>query len=136
MTPTSCAVCFSGECGNLVSNSNYFARAIRTTWTAALILIKSRGFSPNQERNGAHMENLFRLPCCKPMRQTRDNAVKFLDVPVLEHAQPTSLCRATTNYPPFLGVKTGEVVAIVGEFKADEVNLSGSGKNIRLHRKS
>ena len=112
----------SGECDIAVSNTYYFARAIRTD-VEGLSAERERigwGF-PNQDGRGAHM-NLSGggVAANAP---NRENAVKFLEYLTSESAQ-TYFSAGNDEYPTVEGAALAPSVEALGTFKADAVDLS------------
>lgn len=118
----------SGECGIAVSNTYYFARAIRTNVDGVSDSIDQIAWVfPDQEGNGAHM-NLSGAGVAANA-PNRDNAVKFLEYLASDQAQ-VYFSAGNDEYPAVPGVEMAESVEKLGEFKADEVNLSEVAENI------
>lgn len=118
----------SGECGIAVSNTYYFARAIRTDVDGVSSDIDRIGLVfPDQDGNGAHM-NLSGggVALHAP---NRDNAVKFLEYLASDQAQ-VYFSAGNDEYPAVEGVTLAPSVAALGEFKPDAVSLSAVAKHI------
>ena len=112
----------SGECAIAVSNTYYFARAIRTDVDGVSADIERIGWVfPDQDGNGAHV-NLSGAGIAKHA-PNRDNAVKFMEYLVSEQAQ-SYFADGNDEYPVVAGFKGNAAVQKLGEFKADEVDLS------------
>ncbi|HCE72535.1 Fe(3+) ABC transporter substrate-binding protein [Ruegeria pomeroyi] len=123
----------SGECGIAVSNSYYFARALRSDVKGLSGEIDKIGIAfPSQDAEGAHM-NLSGggVAAHAP---NRDNAVKFLEYLASDQAQ-VYFSNGNDEYPAVTGVDLADNVAALGEFKADEVNLSEVAANIPMAQK-
>lgn len=121
----------SGECGISISNSYYFARALRRD-VKGLEHEKIDNISwlfPAQEAEGAHM-NLSGggVAANAP---NRENAIKFLEYLSSEQAQ-VYFSAGNDEYPTVANVPLSESVAKLGEFRADKVNLSLVAKNVPL----
>ncbi len=118
----------SGECEIAVSNTYYFARAIRTEVDG---LSDSRDMIgwvfPNQDGRGAHM-NLSGggVAAHAP---NRDNAVKFLEYLSSDSAQKY-FSAGNDEFPAVEGVDLADSVEALGDFKADTVDLSDVAKNL------
>jgi iron(III) transport system substrate-binding protein len=118
----------SGECDIAVSNTYYFARAIRTEVDG---LSAERGkiswLFPDQDGNGAHM-NLSGggVAAHAP---NRDNAVKFLEYLASDQAQ-AYFSAGNDEYPTVAGVEISPSVAQLGTYKADAVNLTDVAANL------
>ena len=111
----------SGECDVAVSNTYYFARAIRTDVDGVSASIGKIGhIFPDQDGNGAHM-NL-------------SGAVKFLEYLASDQAQQY-FSAGNDEYPAVEGVELAEPVKQLGDFKADAVNLSSVAENLPTAQK-
>jgi len=118
----------SGECGIAVSNTYYFARAIRTDVDGVSASIDRIGYVfPDQDGNGAHM-NLSGAGVAVNA-PNRDNAVRFLEYLASDQAQQY-FSAGNDEYPVVAGVEMADSVKQLGDFKADEVNLSDVAKNL------
>lgn len=123
----------SGECEIAVSNSYYFARALRTDVDGVSAEIDKIGWIfPDQDGNGAHMNLSGAGVAAKA--PNRDNAVKFLEYLSSDSAQ-VYFSSGNDEFPAVKGVALAESVAKLGEFKADEVNLSDVAQNIPTAQK-
>ncbi len=112
----------SGECEIAVSNSYYFARALRTDVKGLSAEIDMLGIQfPSQDAEGAHM-NLSGAGVAANA-PNRDNAIKFLEYLASDQAQ-VYFSNGNDEYPAVEGVALADNVAALGEFKADDVNLS------------
>lgn len=120
----------SGECDISVSNSYYFARAIRKD-VAGLSkeAMENIGWIfPAQEAEGAHM-NLSGAGVAAHA-PNRENAIKFLEYLSSSSAQQY-FSGGNDEFPTVPGVPLSPSVAALGEFRADAVDLSKVAKNIR-----
>ena len=118
----------SGECEIAVSNSYYFARALRKDVKGLSDSVDMIGIQfPAQDAEGAHM-NLSGAGVAAHA-PNKDNAVKFLEYLASDQAQ-VYFSNGNDEFPAVQGVELAENVATLGEFKADEVNLSEVAKNI------
>ncbi len=118
----------SGECEIAVSNSYYFARALRTNVKGLSAEIDMLGIQfPSQDAEGAHM-NLSGAGVAANA-PNKDNAIKFLEYLASDQAQ-VYFSNGNDEYPAVEGVALADNVAALGAFKADDVNLSGVAKNI------
>ncbi|UWQ91150.1 extracellular solute-binding protein [Rhodobacteraceae bacterium M382] len=118
----------SGECEISVSNSYYFARALRKSVKGLSDEIDQIGIVfPAQDAEGAHM-NLSGAGVTAHA-PNRENAVKFLEYLAGDQAQ-VYFSNGNDEYPAVSGVALAENVAALGEFKADDINLSAVAKNI------
>ena len=118
----------SGECEIAVSNSYYFARAIRKEVSGVSDQLDMIGWVfPAQNAEGAHM-NLSGggVAAHAP---NRENAVKFLEYLSGEQAQKY-FSAGNDEYPAVPGVGLSPSVAALGFFKPDDVDLSAVAKNL------
>lgn len=118
----------SGECEVSVSNTYYFARAMRQDVRGVSSDIDMIGWVfPDQDGHGAHM-NLSGggIAAHAP---NRDNAIRFLEYLVSEQAQKY-FSDGNDEYPVVEGVALAAPVAAMGEFKADSVNLAKVAENL------
>lgn len=112
----------SGECAIAVSNTYYFARALRTEVDGVSSDIARIGWVfPDQDGNGAHV-NLSGAGVAKNS-PNRDNAVKFIEYLASEQAQ-RYFADGNDEYPVVAGVTGNAAVQQLGTFKADDVDLS------------
>ena len=118
----------SGECEIAVANTYYMARAMRKDVKGLSADIEMIGVQfPAQDAEGAHM-NLSGAGVAANA-PNKENAIKFLEYLASDQAQ-VYFSNGNDEYPAVEGVALAENVAALGEFKADEVNLSEAAKNI------
>ncbi|WP_170476712.1 extracellular solute-binding protein [Ruegeria arenilitoris] len=118
----------SGECEIAVSNTYYFARAIRKDVKGLSADRDMIGFVfPNQDSYGAHM-NLSGAGVAANA-PNKDNAVLFLEYLASDQAQQY-FSAGNDEFPAVASVELADSVKQMGEFKADEVSLSDVAKNI------
>lgn len=118
----------SGQCDISIANTYYFARALRKDVDGLSSDIEQIGWVfPAQEAEGAHM-NLSGggIAANAP---NLENAVKFLEYLASDQAQQY-FSAGNDEFPAVPGVAVSESVAKLGEFKADEVDLSAVAKNV------
>lgn len=118
----------SGECDIALSNTYYFARALRTDVKGLSDSIEAIGWVfPNQNGNGAHM-NLSGggIAAHAP---NRDNAILFLEYLSSDPAQ-RYFSAGNDEYPAVPGVGLSASVAELGFFKPDDVDLSAVAAKI------
>jgi iron(III) transport system substrate-binding protein len=119
----------SGECDISISNTYYFARAVRRD-------VKGLGVEeignigwvfPSQNAEGAHM-NLSGggVAAHAP---NRANAVAFLEYLASDQAQQY-FSAGNDEYPAVPGVSLSPSVAVLGLFKPDDVDLSDVAANV------
>lgn len=123
----------SGECDISVSNTYYFARAIRTDVSGVSDSMDDiRWVFPDQGGAGAHM-NLSGggIAAYAP---NYDNAVKFMEYLASDQAQKY-FSAGNDEYPAVPGVGLSPAVAELGFFKPDDVDLSVVAKSIPTAQK-
>ncbi|WP_108482779.1 Fe(3+) ABC transporter substrate-binding protein [Oceaniglobus ichthyenteri] len=123
----------SGECDISVSNTYYFARAVRTDVSGLSSDLDKIGWVfPAQDAEGAHM-NLSGAGVAANA-PNRDNAIKFLEYLASDQAQQY-FSAGNDEYPAVPSVERSESVKSLGEFKSDTVNLSDVAKNLPTAQK-
>jgi iron(III) transport system substrate-binding protein len=118
----------SGECAIVLSNTYYFARALRKG-DPGLDEEALDGIGwvfPNQESFGAHV-NISGAGVAKHA-PNRENAVKFLEYLSSEQAQKY-FSAGNDEYPVVPGTPLSDSVAALGAFKEDTINLNILGEN-------
>lgn len=119
----------SGECDISVSNTYYFARALRkgVDGLPEEALPKIGWVFPAQNAEGAHM-NLSGggVAANAP---NRENAIKFLEYLASDQAQKY-FSGGNDEYPAVPGVGLSPSVAQLGLFRPDAVDLSAVAKNV------
>jgi iron(III) transport system substrate-binding protein len=118
----------SGECAIVLSNTYYFARALRKGDDVLdeEALAEIGWVFPNQESFGAH-ENISGAGVAKHA-PNRENAIKFLEYLSSEQAQEY-FSSGNDEYPAVPGTPLSESVAKLGSFKEDTIDLTVLGKN-------
>ncbi|MEN8917300.1 MAG: extracellular solute-binding protein [Octadecabacter sp.] len=120
----------SGECEISVSNTYYFARALRTDVDGLSDNIDMIGLQwPSQDAEGAHM-NLSGAGVAAHA-PNRENAILYLEYLASDQAQHF-FSNGNDEYPAVEGVQLGDAVASLGEFTADDVSLSAVAKQLPL----
>ena len=121
----------SGECDIAISNTYYFARAIRTDVDGLPdeAMANIGWVFPAQNAEGAHM-NLSGggVAAHAP---NRDNAILFLEYLASDQAQQY-FSAGNDEYPAVPGVGLSPSVAALGIFKPDDVDLSAVAENVSL----
>ena len=119
----------SGECEISISNTYYFARALRRDVDGldAESLANIGWIFPAQNAEGAHM-NLSGAGIAANA-PNYDNAVKFLEYLTSDQAQQY-FSAGNDEYPAVPGVGLSESVAKLGLFRPDSVDLSAVAKNL------
>ncbi len=117
----------SGICGIAVSNTYYFARALRTDVRDLTGKTDNIGIVfPNQETFGAHV-NISGGGLVKNA-PNKENAIKFLEYLASDSAQ-SYLAAGNDEYPVVEGVAAIATVKQLGDFKADDLPLVKLGQN-------
>lgn len=117
----------AGQCDVTIVNHYYWARLAKSDKPADQAVAEATGvFFPNQAGRGTHVNIsgggvVVNAP-------HRDNAVAFLEYLVTPAAQEI-FAVSNNEYPVVDGVKVDPVVAELGNFKVDEVNVSAYGRN-------
>lgn len=124
----------SGECDISISNTYYFARAIRrdVSGLSADERANIGWVFPAQDAEGAHM-NLSGggVAANAP---NRDNAIKFMEYLASDQAQ-VYFSAGNDEYPAVPGVALAPSVEALGSFQADTVDLSKVAKNVPVAQK-
>jgi iron(III) transport system substrate-binding protein len=119
----------SGECDISISNTYYFARAIRTDvkGLSKEDMANIGWVFPAQGAEGAHM-NLSGggIAVNAP---NRDNAIAFLEYLASDQAQQY-FSAGNDEYPAVPGVALSPSVAALGFFQTDDVDLSDVAANV------
>ncbi|NRA99048.1 MAG: extracellular solute-binding protein [Rhodobacteraceae bacterium] len=119
----------SGECGIAMSNTYYFARALRKgdkSMTEA-DLERIGWIFPNQNDIGAHMN--ISGGGVAANAPNKENAVKFLEYLASDQAQEY-FSAGNDEYPAVPGVSLSPSVATLGIFRGDSIELSDIADNI------
>ena len=119
----------SGECDISISNTYYFARAIRkeVSGLSADERANIGWVFPSQNGEGAHM-NLSGAGVAANA-PNRENAVKFMEYLASDQAQQY-FSAGNDEYPAVPGVAISPSVAELGMFRPDDVDLSAVAKNV------
>ncbi len=118
----------SGECDIAVSNTYYFARAIRKDVKGVSAERDAIGWVfPNQDSYGAHM-NLSGAGVAANA-PNKENAILFLEYLASDQAQQY-FSAGNDEFPAVASVEVADSVKELGSFKADEINLSEVAKNL------
>ena len=120
----------SGECDVAISNTYYFARALRTPvdgLDAEALAGIAWVFPAMTETQGAHV-NLSGGGVARHA-PNRDAAVAFLEYLASDQAQ-RYFADGNDEYPAVAGIAPSESVASLGAWEADAVDLSAVAKNV------
>lgn len=117
----------SGQCAIAVANTYYFARALHSDVENLSEHTDDIGvIFPNQDSTGTHV-NISGGGVLKHA-PNRENAAKFLEYLASESAQ-TYFSEGNDEYPVVEGVEMPETIASLGDFEADDLNLTALGRN-------
>ncbi|MEM6452330.1 MAG: Fe(3+) ABC transporter substrate-binding protein [Cyanobacteria bacterium P01_D01_bin.105] len=117
----------SGLCDVAIVNHYYWARLAKSDDADNLEAIaKTAVFFPNQDDRGTHV-NVSGMGLVKDA-PNRENAIAFMEYLVSADVQEI-FAETNNEYPVVPGVEVDPVVAELGEFKVDEVNVSSYGRN-------
>ncbi|MEM6408017.1 MAG: extracellular solute-binding protein [Pseudomonadota bacterium] len=119
----------SGECDIAMSNTYYYARALRKgdKSMSAEDLANIGWVFPNQNSIGAHMN--ISGGGVAANAPNKDNAVKFLEYLASEQAQEY-FSAGNDEYPAVPGIGLADSVAKLGIFRPDTIDLSDIAENI------
>jgi len=118
----------SGECDVALSNTYYFARAVRTSVDGLSDSLDMIGWVfPNQNDIGAHMNVSGGGVAANAPNY--ENAVTFLEYLVSDQAQQY-FSAGNDEYPAVPGVGLAPSVASLGFFRPDTIDLSVIAENI------
>lgn len=117
----------SGLCDVAIVNHYYWARLAKSDDSENVEVISKTGvFFPNQDDRGTHV-NVSGMGLVKNAPNA-ENAIALMEYMVSADAQEL-FANANNEYPVVPGVEMDPVVAELGEFKVDEVNVSSYGRN-------
>lgn len=117
----------SGQCDVAIANHYYWARLAKSDEPESQdVVAKTAVFFPNQEGRGTHV-NISGVGVVAGA-ENRENAIAFLEFLVSPEAQEV-FANSNNEYPVVDGVTMDPIVAELGEFKVDEVNVSAYGRN-------
>lgn len=118
----------SGECGLAVSNTYYYVRALRSQVDGVTEHLDVIGYVfPDQDGNGAHMNvSGAGVAAYAPHREA---AVAFLEYLASDAAQ-VYFSSGNNEYPAVEGVPMVEELAGLGDFVADDIDLSDVAANL------
>ncbi|MEM8570054.1 MAG: Fe(3+) ABC transporter substrate-binding protein [Pseudomonadota bacterium] len=117
----------SGACDIAVSNSYYFARALSEDVEGLTGMTDNIGLVfPDQEGNGTHVN--IAAGGIVTNAPNMENAIAFMEFLTTPEAQ-AHFANQNNELPVVAGAPIGEVVASLGEFKHDELNLDFLGAN-------
>ncbi|WP_298970632.1 extracellular solute-binding protein [uncultured Roseobacter sp.] len=123
----------SGQCDISISNTYYFARALRKDVSGVTADVDKIGWVfPAQDAEGAHM-NLSGGGVAANAPNL-ENAIKFMEYLASDQAQQY-FSAGNDEFPAVPDVALSESVSKLGEFKPDAVDLSKVAKNVPAAQK-
>ncbi|NET51216.1 MAG: Fe(3+) ABC transporter substrate-binding protein [Merismopedia sp. SIO2A8] len=117
----------AGQCDVAIANHYYWARLAKSEDAADQeVVSKTAVFFPNQGDRGTHV-NISGAGVLANAPNS-ENAIAFLEFLASPEAQKV-FGEGNNEYPVVEGVSVDPIVAELGEFKVDEVNVSSYGRN-------
>ncbi|MEM7794633.1 MAG: Fe(3+) ABC transporter substrate-binding protein [Cyanobacteria bacterium P01_C01_bin.118] len=117
----------SGQCDVAIANHYYWARLAKSNDPVNQdVTNRTAVFFPNQDDRGTHV-NISGVGVLAGA-ENQENAIAFLEFLVSPEAQAV-FANSNNEYPVVEGVTIDPIVAELGEFKVDEVNVSAYGRN-------
>ncbi|NJN01541.1 MAG: Fe(3+) ABC transporter substrate-binding protein [Leptolyngbyaceae cyanobacterium RM1_1_2] len=117
----------AGQCEVAIVNHYYWARLAKSDSPEDQAVIeKTAIFFPNQDTQGTHI-NISGAGVVATAPHP-ENAIAFLEFLVGPEAQAV-FALGNNEYPVVEGVEVDPIVAKLGEFKVDEVNVASYGRN-------
>lgn len=117
----------AGQCDVAIANHYYWARLAKSDDVSDQEVVgKTAVFFPNQDDRGTHV-NISGAGVAANA-PNRDNAIAFLEFLTSPEAQ-TVFAEGNNEYPVVEGVEVEPIVAELGTFKVDEVNVSSYGSH-------
>lgn len=117
----------AGECQVAVANSYYYVRLLKSKKAKDQKVVENLGvIFPNQGNRGAHV-NISGAGVLKHAKN-RDAAIKFLEYLASPEAQKY-FAEGNNEYPVVKTLTIDPVLAGIGEFDIDQINVSVYGKN-------
>ncbi|MGD1896623.1 MAG: Fe(3+) ABC transporter substrate-binding protein [Phormidesmis sp.] len=117
----------AGQCDVAIVNHYYWARLAKSDDESDLDAVeKTAVFFPNQDGRGTHV-NISGFGMVKGAPNP-ENAVTFMEFLVSPEAQ-TVFAQSNNEYPVAPDVELDPVVAELGQFKVDAVNVTAYGRN-------
>lgn len=117
----------SGECDIALSNTYYYVRGIVGDVKDLTSGIDDIGWVfPNQDGRGTHVN--VSVGGVAKNAPNKENAIKFLEY-LTEQSAQEYFSNGNNEFPVVEGVALGEGVKKLGDFKADDLNLSALGEN-------
>lgn len=116
-----------GQCDVAIANHYYWARIAKSEAPEdQAVIAKTAVFFPNQDGRGTHV-NVSGFGMVAGAEH-KESAIAFLEFLVSDEAQEV-FANSNNEYPVVDGVTMEPIVAELGEFTVDEVNVSAYGRN-------
>ncbi|MEA5465915.1 Fe(3+) ABC transporter substrate-binding protein [Leptothoe sp. PORK10 BA2] len=117
----------AGQCDVAIANHYYWARLAKSDEPESQdVVSKTAVFFPNQDDRGVHV-NISGFGMVAGA-DNEENAIAFLEFLVSPEAQEV-FANSNNEYPVAEGTPIEPIVAELGEFKMDEVNVTAYGRN-------
>ncbi|MBT9314777.1 Fe(3+) ABC transporter substrate-binding protein [Leptothoe spongobia] len=117
----------AGQCDVAIANHYYWARLAKSDEPESQdVVSKTAVFFPNQADRGTHV-NISGVGVVAGAEH-QESAISFLEFLISDEAQEV-FANSNNEYPVVDGVSMDPIVAELGEFKVDEVNVSAYGRN-------
>ncbi|MEO0869769.1 MAG: Fe(3+) ABC transporter substrate-binding protein, partial [Cyanobacteria bacterium J06642_11] len=117
----------AGQCDVAIANHYYWARMAKSDDPEnQAVVSKTAVFFPNQDDRGTHV-NISGVGVVTGAEH-KENAIAFLEFLVGPEAQEV-FAKSNNEYPVVDGITMDPIVAELGNFKVDEVNVSAYGRN-------
>ena len=117
----------AGQCDVAIVNHYYWARLAKSDEPESQdVVAKTAVFFPNQDGRGTHV-NISGVGVVAGAEH-EESAIAFLEFLVSDEAQEV-FASSNNEYPVVDGVTMDPIVAELGQFKVDEVNVSAYGRN-------
>ncbi len=117
----------AGQCDVAIANHYYWARLMKSDDAADQeVASQTSVFFPNQDDRGTHVNiSGAGVVTTSP---NRENAIAFIEYLASPEAQEV-FAAGNNEYPVVEGVNVDPIVAELGDFKVDDVNVSSYGRN-------
>ena len=117
----------AGQCDVAIANHYYWARLAKSDEPESQdVIAKTAVFFPNQDDRGTHV-NISGVGVVAGAEH-KESAISFLEFLVSPEAQQV-FAQSNNEYPVVEDVTVDPIVAELGDFKVDEVNVSAYGRN-------
>lgn len=117
----------AGQCDVAIANHYYWARLAKSEDPSDQEAVANTAvFFPNQEGRGTHI-NISGIGLVKTAPHS-ENGIAFMEFLVSPEAQKV-FAEGNNEYPVVSGIALEPIVAELGDFKVDEVNVASYGRN-------